>query len=86
MASIDQLTYNDFIHSIPVPTCFSILNLPPLQGSGVIEIDSRVYSSMLDILFGGDGNHIKPGIELTGLEKFVMQNLIVRSFEKIHDS
>jgi len=41
---------------------------------------------MLDILFGGDGNHIKPGIELTGLEKFVMQNLIVRSFEKIHDS
>jgi len=81
VASVDQLTYEEFIRSIPTPTCFSIINIPPLEGNAVIEIVPGIYSPFLNILFGGDGNHIKLKAELTGLEKFVMQRLIARSFD-----
>ena len=59
--------------------------LPPLEGSAAIEVDARICRSLLNILFGGDGNHINYKAELTDLEKFVMQKLIARSFDKIYE-
>jgi flagellar motor switch protein FliM len=84
--SVDQLTYEEFISTMPTPACLSIINLHPLKGSAMIEIDQTVSHSIIDILFGGNGDNIEKNDELTVLEEFVIGKLIVRSFDAIHDS
>jgi len=86
VASIDQLTYDEFIRCIPQSTFLSVINLHPLQGSALVEIDPSSYKPMLDMLFGGYGDGTRYKAELTNLENFVLEKLIVRSFDGIRDS
>ena len=32
VATAEQLTYSEFIHSLPNPTCFNLVSAPPLEG------------------------------------------------------
>src|SRR5437763_1759490 len=38
VASCEQLTYNEFIRSLPSPTCFNVMRVPPLTGQTCLEI------------------------------------------------
>ena len=42
VASVDQLTYEEFIRSIPNPTTLAVINMDPLKGSAVLEIDPSI--------------------------------------------
>src|SRR5512137_1128290 len=55
VASVDQLTYEEFIRSIPNPTTLAIINMEPLKGSAVLEIDPSITFAVIDKLFGGKG-------------------------------
>ena len=39
VASVDQLTYEEFIRSIPNPTTLAVINMDPLKGSAILEMD-----------------------------------------------
>ena len=54
VASVDQLTYEEFIRSIPNHTTLGIINMDPLKGSAVLEIDPSITFSIIDRLFGGN--------------------------------
>jgi flagellar motor switch protein FliM len=85
LSSVDQLTYEEFVRSVPTPSCLSIISFHPLKGSAIIETDPAIYTMMLDILFGGNADYFQRK-ELTDLEKFVMGKLMVRSFDAIRES
>jgi flagellar motor switch protein FliM len=85
VASVDQLTYEEFIRSIPTPTTLPIINLDPLKGNALIEIDPAVSFAMIDKLFGGSGS-AKQQHELTDLERFVMENICIRSFGSLREA
>src|SRR5512138_2618004 len=53
VASVDQLTYEEFIRSIPNPTALAVVNMDPLKGSAVLEIDPSITFTIIDKLFGG---------------------------------
>ena len=55
VASVDQLTYEEFIRSIPTPTTLAIINMDPLKGNAILEIDPAITFSIIDRLFGGTG-------------------------------
>ena len=55
VATVDQLTYEEFIRSIPTPTTLAVINMDPLKGNAVLEIDPAITFSMIDRLFGGTG-------------------------------
>jgi flagellar motor switch protein FliM len=78
VASVDQLTYEEFIRSIPNPTTLAVINMDPLKGSAILEIDPAVTYSIIDRLFGGQGEGTKFSRELTEIEQSVMENIIVR--------
>ncbi len=78
VASVDQLTYEEFIRSIPNPTTLAVINMDPLKGSAILEIDPAVTYSIIDRLFGGQGEGTKISRELTEIEQSVMENIIVR--------
>jgi flagellar motor switch protein FliM len=78
VASVDQLTYEEFIRSIPTPTTLAIINMDPLKGNAILEIDPAVTFSIIDRLFGGSGEGTKSQHELTDIESAVMEGIIVR--------
>ena len=53
VAAIEQLTYSEFIHSLPNPTCFNLLNAPPLEGQLCLEISPLIIYPIIDRLLGG---------------------------------
>jgi flagellar motor switch protein FliM len=75
VASVDQLTYEEFIRSIPIPTTFAAIKMETLKGGAVVEIDPAVTHAMINRLFGGAGE-ITEQHELTVLEKKVMADII----------
>ncbi len=78
VASVDQLTYEEFIRSIPSPTALAVINMDPLKGSAVLEIDPAVTFAIIDRLFGGTGEGSKINRELSEIERTVMESIIVR--------
>jgi flagellar motor switch protein FliM len=53
--SVDQMTYGEFLMSLPSPTSFNVFSMKPLEGSGVLEINPSIAFPMLDRLLGGKG-------------------------------
>ena len=78
VASVDQLTYEEFIRSIPTPTTLAIINMDPLKGNAILEMDPSITFSIIDRLFGGKGDGSKSQHELTDIEASVMEGVIVR--------
>jgi flagellar motor switch protein FliM len=86
VASVDQLTYEEFIRSIPNPTALAVVNMDPLKGSAVLEIDPSVTFAVIDRLFGGRGEPTKLTRELTDIELSVMEGIIVRILGNLRES
>jgi len=53
LASVEQLTYSQFILSLPNPTCFALLTAEPLEGSLILEINPSIVFPIIDRLLGG---------------------------------
>jgi flagellar motor switch protein FliM len=86
VASVDQLTYEEFIRSIPNPTTLAVINMDPLKGSAVLEIDPSITFTIIDKLFGGLGEASKINRELTDIELSVMEGIIVRILGNLREA
>ncbi|MCR5606972.1 MAG: flagellar motor switch protein FliM [Treponema sp.] len=86
VASVDQLTYEEFIRSIPTPTTLAVINMDPLKGNAVLEIDPSITFSMIDRLFGGTGQGAKVLRDLTDIEQSVMEGIIVRILANMREA
>ncbi len=86
VASVDQLTYEEFIRSIPNPTTLGIINMDPLKGSAILEIDPAITFSVIDRLFGGQGESTKVNRDLSDIEQSVMENIIVRILGNLREA
>ena len=86
VASVDQLTYEEFIRSIPTPTTLAVINMDPLKGNAVLEIDPAITFSMIDRLFGGTGQGAKVSRDLPDIEQSVMEGIIVRILANMREA
>ena len=86
VASVDQLTYEEFIRSIPNPTTLAVIDMDPLKGSAILEIDPAITFSIIDRLFGGQGEGAKFSRDLTDIEQSVMEGIIVRVLGNLRES
>jgi len=86
VASVDQLTYEEFIRSIPNPTTLGIINMDPLKGSAVLEIDPSITFSIIDRQFGGQGEGAKITRDLSDIETAVMEGIIVRILGNLREA
>jgi flagellar motor switch protein FliM len=69
VASIDQLTVDEFYRSIPVPTTLALVGMEPLKGGAIFEIDPSITFAIIDIICGRKAGTTKPCRELTDDEK-----------------
>ncbi len=75
IASVDQLTYEDFIMSIPTPTLLTVFSMSPLPGTSVLETNAPLVFPIIDLLFGGAGKMPEKVRELTDIEINVFKSL-----------
>jgi len=52
VASIDQLTVDEFYRSIPVPTTLALVGMEPLKTGAIFEIDPSITFAIIDIICG----------------------------------
>ncbi|MHB1125922.1 MAG: flagellar motor switch protein FliM [Bacillota bacterium] len=75
IASVDQLTYEDFVNSIPSPTLMTFFSAQPLKGTAVMETNLGFIYPIIDLLFGGPGEVPVKLRELTEIELNVLRKL-----------
>jgi len=83
--SVEQLTYEEFIRSIPNPTILNIFSLYPLEGSAIMEINPNIGFAFLDRLLGGPGDTITKVRGLTEIEQTVMERLAQKMLDYLSE-
>ncbi len=80
VVGVEQLTYNEFIHSLPNPTCFMVLKAPPLEGQMCMEISPLIVYPFVDRMLGGDSNSTYiPQRPLTSIEWRLIDRIVERA-------
>ena len=86
VASVEQLTYQEFVQSIANPSFITILGVPPLKGNIIFEISSEIAFAYIDRVFGGDGNTSMKVRVLTEIEEAVMRRFVENSMSRFKES
>jgi len=88
VAAVEQLTYEEFIRSIPNPSTLAMINMEPLKGSAIYEMDPAVTFTIIDRLFGGAGKYDSKmkNRELTDIESTVIETVIVRILNNLREA
>jgi flagellar motor switch protein FliM len=86
VSSVDQLTYEEFIKSIPNPTTMAVVDMSPLKGNAVLEMDPAITFTMIDRLFGGKGKPISLQREMTDIERGVIERIILRILNDLKEA
>jgi len=86
VASVDQLTYEEFTKSLQNPTVINILGLEPLEGSMVLEFAPNLAFSIIDRLLGGSGVYNGYIRELTEIEQMVTKRVAMRIANSIKEA
>ena len=76
VSSVDQVTYQEFIQSIPNPTITATFTMPPLEGTALMEFSPTIGFPIIDRLLGGAGRSTSEARELTEIEEHVLGNLV----------
>ena len=74
--SVEQVTYQEVINSIPNPSVISVVALPPLKGNILIEINPNIAFAYVDRVFGGEGKAMSKMRDLTEIERAVMRRFV----------
>lgn len=74
--SVDQMTYGEFLMSLPNPTSFNVFSFKPLEGSGIIEINPSIAFPMLDRLLGGKGEPFDTNREFSDIELSLFETML----------
>jgi|SRR5665648_36 len=72
--SIEQITYDEFIRSLPNPTVLGLYSLQPLEGTVLIEVSPSLAFTVVDRLLGGQGQGAHKNRDLTEIEKTIIEN------------
>ncbi len=87
VATTEQLTYSEFIHSLPSPTCFSLLSAHPLNGNLCLEISPLIIYPIVDRLLGGANTDMFiPQRPLTSIEQRLANRIIKRALQNLAEA
>ena len=86
LASLEQLTYEEYIRSISTPAIIGVVGVEPLYGSILLEVGSSVANVIIDRLFGGPGELVKVDRELSDIEISAIESIILRILSCFRES
>ncbi|AGZ82315.1 flagellar motor switch protein FliM [Campylobacter fetus] len=84
--SVDQMTYGEFLMSLPSPTSFNVFSIKPLDGNCVLEINPSIAFPMIDRLLGGNGDGFESNRELTDIEINLLDAILRIMMQRLKES
>jgi len=83
LGAVEQVSFDEFVHSIPNPTIMGVFHTLPLNGNQIMEINPQFGIQIIELLCGGAKTKEKKGqkkekftdIEL-GIVEDMIQNLL----------
>lgn len=78
---IRLMKYQEFINSLPVPSCLSLFKIDPLPGNGVVVVDSQFVFTLVDIFCGGSGSSRfrVEGRDFSSIELGILKRIVKKS-------
>ena len=73
--TVEQIAYEEFIHSVQNPTIMTIFRMPPLAGTIIFETNPQFSLQVIDILLGGKGDRKTETKEFTDIDKNIMRQI-----------
>ncbi len=86
LQSVDQMTYGEFLMSLPSPTSFNIFSLKPMEGNGVLEMNPTIAFPMIDRILGGKGEGSELERELTDIESNILDTILRVVMQKLKEA
>src|SRR6195256_6765527 len=75
LSSIEQVVYEEYVHQLSNPTLVNLVELQPLSGRIVVEMNMNLGLAMLDRMMGGPGQANMRRTELTDIEMALLRSL-----------
>ena len=73
--TVEQITYEEFIHSIPNPTIMTMFRMPPLTGTILFETNPQFSYQIIDVLLWGTGERNTVSKEFSDIDKNIMMQI-----------
>ncbi|HVZ93738.1 MAG TPA: flagellar motor switch protein FliM [Phycisphaerales bacterium] len=87
VAACDQMTYSEFISSLPNPTSFNLLSAAPLEGNLCLEISPLIIYPIIDRLLGGTNQELFiPQRPLTMIETRLISKVTAKALEALKEA
>jgi flagellar motor switch protein FliM len=76
IVSVEQFAYSEFLLSLPDPTAFYAIAMPPHEALAALEMNPGVAFAMIDRILGGNGETAAPARALTEIEQNVADAVV----------
>lgn len=87
VASCEQMTYGEFIASLPNPTSFNLIQVSPSGGQICLEISPLIIYPIVDRLLGGNNEELFiPARPLTDIERRLVNQITDRAMTALTES
>jgi len=87
VATTEQLTYSEFIYSLPNPTNFNLLSSEPLEGQVCLEVSPLIIYPIIDRLLGGTNSELFiPQRPLTMIEERLVGRITSRALTALTEA
>jgi len=66
--NVEQVSFEEYLSSLSSPTCIAVLDMHPLSGYSVVEVNSVIVYSIINKMLGGEGQDDEIKRPFTDLE------------------
>lgn len=84
--SMEQITYDEFIRSLPNPTVLGIFSLGPLEGTLLLEVSPSLAFTIIDRILGGLGQGTEKNRDLTEIERTIIERRLAQMVDMFGES
>jgi flagellar motor switch protein FliM len=88
MISTDLLKFGEFVNTLPIPSCMSIIRFNELRGPAIVVFESKLAYAIIDSYFGGTDRPFTKieGKEFTPIELSFMKRVIDMAFVDLEEA
>ncbi|MGQ0628409.1 MAG: flagellar motor switch protein FliM, partial [Phycisphaerales bacterium] len=87
VSSCEQMTYGEFINSLPNPTSFNLIDAKPLEGQVCLELSPLIIYPIIDRLLGGTNRDLFiPQRPLTLIETRLISKVTSRGLAALSEA